>query len=124
MKQPSAAEQLTLLISEKEAEIKQESILLNQQFIEVYHHLQPLTLIKNKLKDIISDTELIIDLKKVSVNIATTLATGLMLRATRHQPVKRGIGLLTSLAIRFATARFFEAQKRQSNVNQQEEVEL
>lgn len=122
MKQPSAAEQLTLLISEKEAELKQESILLNQQFMLVYHHLQPITLIKNKLKDIISDTELITDLKKVSVNVATTLATGLMLQATHHQPVKRGIGLLTSLAIRFATARFFEAQKRQSNANKQEEV--
>lgn len=124
MKQLSAAEQLTLLISEKEAEIKQESLLLNQQIKLVYHHLQPVTLIKNKLKDIIADTDLITDLKKVSINIATTLATGLMLQATRHQPVKRGIGLLTSLAIRFATARFFEAQKQQNNVNKQDVVEL
>lgn len=117
MKPPTAGEELTRIISEKEAEIMQERVVLNKQFQLLYQHLQPSTFIKNKLKDIITDTELVTDLKRATIGIVTTVATGMMLQATLHKPVKRGIGLLSSLAIRFVTKRFLEDKNRQNNAH-------
>lgn len=111
MQKITTAAELKTAIKQLEAMQANELSLIKGEFLHVCDSLQPINLIKNSFKSIISSPDLKDNIIDTSIGLAAGLLSKAIIIGTSHNPIKKLLGTVLQAGVTNTTAKHTETIK-------------